>query len=74
MDLNTLLTVGISAVSTLAIAYLGHTAASVTLSKAIAQLASDLGAGLNPAALAKDAKDVEEVVEGAKAVLNDKPK
>lgn len=72
MDMNAALTVLVTAASTLAVAWLGHTAASVALSKALQVLVNDLKQGISLQNIAKDAADAQEVAADVKAVLTDK--
>jgi len=69
MDFNTLLSIGVSSVATLVVAFLGHTAASSALQKAITTLVTDVKSGVSLTSIPKDVADVQEVVKDAKAVI-----
>lgn len=72
MDYSSLIPYVVTSLSTLLVAYLGHSAAANALTGAVKQLMADLGGGHSVSALQKDVDDMKVVIADVKAVLAEK--
>lgn len=72
MDFNTLLPYLLTSLSTLVVAFVGHTAASMALKAHVKNLLADLRGGHNLSDIQKDVDDLKLVIADIKTVLADK--